>query len=107
MIFGLQRLKGQRVAIKGQGAVEYFVRHSGVPLDVRTFDTEELALAAVANGDADAAWCRRHDPADHASAIHCQIYMSGMLADRPVSLAMLTAPICRFSHQSSTSHSLP
>ena len=53
MIFGLQRLKGQRVAIKGQGAVEYFVRHSGVPLDVRTFDTEELALAAVANGDVD------------------------------------------------------
>ena len=91
MIFGLQRLKGQRVAIKGQGAVEYFVRHSGVPLDVRTFDTEELALAAVANGDADAALgvdvtilpiMRRK--------FSGQIYMSGMLADRPMSLAMLT-----------------
>lgn len=91
MIFGLQRLKGQRVAIKGQGAVEYFVRHSGVPLDVRTFDAEELALAAVANGDADAALgvdvtilpiMRRQ--------FIGQVYMSGMLADRPVSLAMLT-----------------
>ncbi|WP_304589938.1 ATP-binding protein [Burkholderia anthina] len=91
MIFGLQRLKGQRVAIKGQGAVEYFVRHSGVPLDVRTFDTEALALGAVANGDADAALgidvtilpiMRRQFPG--------QIYLSGMLADRPVSLAMLT-----------------
>ena len=91
MIFGLQRLKGQRVAIKGQGAVEYFVRHSGVPLDVRTFDTEELALAAVANGEADAALgidvtilpIKRRQ-------FSGQIYMSGMLADRPVSLAMLT-----------------
>ncbi|RBL67291.1 histidine kinase, partial [Pseudomonas sp. MWU13-2625] len=62
MIFRLHRLKGRRVAIKGHGAVEYFVRHSGVPLDVRTFDTEELALAAVANGDADAAlWLPRLD----------------------------------------------
>ncbi|WDR88171.2 ATP-binding protein [Burkholderia ambifaria] len=91
MIFGLQRLKGRRVAIKGNGAVEYFVRHSGVPLDVRTFDTEELALAAVANGEADAALgidvtilpiMRRQFTG--------QLYMSGMLADRPVSLAMLT-----------------
>lgn len=91
MIFGLQRLKGQRVAIKGQGAVEYFVRHSGVPLDVRAFDTEELALAAVANGEADAALgidvtilpIKRRQFSD-------QLYMSGMLADLPVSLAMLT-----------------
>ncbi|WP_175812896.1 ATP-binding protein [Burkholderia contaminans] len=91
MIFGLQRLKGRRVAIKGHGAVEYFVRHSGVPLHVLTFDTEELALAAVSNGDADAALgvdvtilpiVRRQFTG--------QLYMSGMLADRPVSLAMLT-----------------
>jgi signal transduction histidine kinase len=91
MIFGLQRLKGRRVAIKGRGAVEYFVRHSGVPLEVRTFDTEELALGAVANGEADAALgidvtilpvMRRQFTG--------QLYMSGMLADRPVSLAMLT-----------------
>ncbi|MGS0896108.1 ATP-binding protein [Burkholderia stagnalis] len=91
MIFGLQRLTGRRVAIKGHGAVEYFVRHGGVPLDVLTFDTEELALAAVANGEADAALgidvtilpiMRRQFTG--------QLYMSGMLADRPVSLAMLT-----------------
>ncbi|VWC75928.1 MULTISPECIES: ATP-binding protein [Burkholderia] len=91
MIFGLQRLKGRRVAIKGRGAVEYFVRHSGVPLDVLTFDSEELALGAVANGEADAALgvdvtilpiMRRQFTG--------QLYMSGMLADRPVSLAMLT-----------------
>lgn len=91
MIFGLQRLKGRRVAIKGHGAVEYFVRHSGVPLDVKSFDTEALALAAVANGEADAALgidvtilpiMRRRFTG--------QLYMSGMLADRPVSLAMLT-----------------
>ncbi|MCW3660520.1 cable pilus system hybrid histidine kinase CblS [Burkholderia cenocepacia] len=91
MIFGLQRLKGRRIAIKGRGAVEYFVRHSGVPLHVLTFDSEELALAAVANGEADAALgvdvtilpiMRRQFTG--------QLYMSGMLADRPVSLAMLT-----------------
>ncbi|WP_376712916.1 ATP-binding protein [Burkholderia sp.] len=91
MIFGLQRLKGRRIAIKGHGAVEYFVRHGGVPLSVLTFDTEELALAAVANGEADAALgidvtilpiMRRQFTG--------QLYMSGMLADRPVSLAMLT-----------------
>ncbi len=90
MIFSLQRLKGRRVAIKGHGAVEYFIRHSGVPLDVLTFDTEELALGAVANGEADAALgidvtilpiVRRQFTG--------QLYMSGMLADRPVSLAML------------------
>ncbi|MET3219147.1 UNVERIFIED_ORG: signal transduction histidine kinase/ActR/RegA family two-component response regulator [Burkholderia territorii] len=91
MIFGLRRLKGRRIAIKGHGAVEYFVRHGGVPLDLLTFDTEELALAAVANGDADAALgvditllpiLRRQFVG--------QLYVSGMLADRPVSLAMLT-----------------
>ncbi|MCA7927657.1 response regulator [Burkholderia cepacia] len=91
MIFGLQRLKGRRIAIKGHGAVEYFVRHSGVPLHVLTFDTEELALGAVANGEADAALgidvtilpiVRRQFTG--------QLYMSGMLADRPVSLAMLS-----------------
>ncbi|RQQ09247.1 response regulator [Burkholderia stagnalis] len=91
MIFSLQRLKGRRVAIKGRGAVEYFTRHSGVPLDVLTYDTEALALAAVANGEADAALgvdvtilpiVRRQ--------FFGQLYMSGMLADRPVSLAMLT-----------------
>ncbi|WP_330995681.1 ATP-binding protein [Burkholderia territorii] len=91
MIFNLKRLEGKRVAIKGRGAVEYFTRNSGVMLDVLTFDTEELALAAVANGEADAALgvdvtilpiVRRQFPG--------QLYMSGMLADRPVSLAMLT-----------------
>ncbi len=91
MIFGLQRLKGRRIAIKGHGAVEYFIRHSGVPLDVLTFDTEELALASVAAGEADAALgldvtilpiVRRQFTG--------LLYMSGMLADRPVSLAMLT-----------------
>ncbi|CAM2179723.1 histidine kinase [Burkholderia latens] len=91
MIFALKRLEGRRVAIKGRGAVEYFARHSGVKFDLLTFDTEELALAAVANGDADAALgvdvtilpiVRRRFTG--------QLYMSGMLADRPVSLAMLT-----------------
>lgn len=91
MIFSLQRLKGRRIAIKGRGAVEYFIRHGGVPLDVLTFDSEALALAAVAHGDADAALgvditilpiLRRQFPG--------QLYMSGMLVDRPVSLAMLT-----------------
>ncbi|WP_282959948.1 MULTISPECIES: ATP-binding protein [Burkholderia cepacia complex] len=91
MIFGLHRLKRRRVAIKGRGAVEYFVRHSGVPLDVLPFDTEALALAAVANGEADAALgvdvtilpiVRRKFTG--------QLYISGMLADLPVSLAMLT-----------------
>ncbi|KUY55236.1 ATP-binding protein [Burkholderia sp. RF2-non_BP3] len=91
MVFSLKRLEGRRVAIKGRGAVEYFTRHSGVALDVLTFDTEELALAAVANGEADAALgidvtilplVRRQFPG--------QLYMSGMLADRSVSLAMLT-----------------
>lgn len=91
MIFSLSRLEGRRIAIKGRGAIEYFTRHSGVKLEILTFDSEELALAAVADGEADAALgvdvtmlpiVRRHFPG--------QLYMSGMLADRPVSLAMLT-----------------
>jgi len=91
MTFSLQRLAGKRVAIKGHGAVEYFTRRSGVDLDVLTFDTEALALAAVANGEADAALgidvtilpiLRRQ--------FRGQLYMSGMLADQPVSLAMAT-----------------
>ncbi|MCA8300109.1 response regulator [Burkholderia seminalis] len=91
MIFELQRLQGRRIAIKGHGAVEYFVRHGGVALDVLAFDTEELALAAVANGEADVALgidvtilpiVRRQFAG--------RLYVSGMLADRPVSLAMLT-----------------
>ncbi|WP_306674704.1 ATP-binding protein [Burkholderia cepacia] len=91
MIFSLKRLEGRRVAIKGRGAVEYFARHSAVKFELLTFDTEELALAAVANGEADAALgvdvtilpiVRRRFTG--------QLYMSGMLADRPVSLAMLT-----------------
>lgn len=91
MIFNLKRLEGRRVAIKGHGAIEYFTRHSGVMLDLRTYDNEELALAAVASGEVDAALgvdvtilpiVRRQFPG--------QLYMSGMLADRPVSLSMLT-----------------
>ncbi|WP_279613175.1 transporter substrate-binding domain-containing protein [Burkholderia sp. BCC1630] len=91
MIFSLSRLEGRRIAIKGRGAVEYFTRNSGVKLDILTFDSDELALAAVADGEADAALgvdvtmlpiVRRRFPG--------QLYMSGMLADRPVSLAMLT-----------------
>ncbi|MBY8609085.1 response regulator [Burkholderia arboris] len=91
MIFSLKRLEGRRVAIKGRGAVEYFTRHSSVMLDIQTYESEEEALAAVASGAADAALgvdvtilpiVRRQFPG--------KLYMSGMLADRPVSLAMLT-----------------
>ena len=88
MIFALRALEGRRVAVKWCGAVEYFIRHSGVPLDVLTFDAEALALA---NGEADAALgvdvsilpiVRRQ--------FFGRRYMSGVLADRTVSLAMPT-----------------
>ncbi|WP_080418145.1 ATP-binding protein [Burkholderia ubonensis] len=91
MIFSLQRLEGKRVAIKGRGAVEYFTRHSGVNLDVRTFDSEELALAAVARGEADAALGVDVTMLPIVRSRYLgQLFMSGMLADRPVSLAMIT-----------------
>ncbi|WP_081055077.1 ATP-binding protein [Burkholderia diffusa] len=91
MIFSLQRLEGKRVAIKGNGAVEYFTRHSGVNLDVLTFDSEEGALAAVAAGEADAALGVDVTMLPIVRSRYLgQLFMSGMLADRPVSLAMIT-----------------
>ncbi|WP_081070862.1 ATP-binding protein [Burkholderia territorii] len=91
MIFSLHRLEGRRVAIKGNGAVEYFTRHSGVPLDVLTFDSEEDALAAVAAGEADAALGVDVTMLPIVRSRYLgQLFMSGMLADRPVSLAMIT-----------------
>ncbi|WP_081057494.1 ATP-binding protein [Burkholderia diffusa] len=91
MIFSLQRLEGRRVAIKGNGAVEYFTRHSGVNLDVLTFDSEEHALAAVAAGEADAALGVDVTMLPIVRSRYLgQLFMSGMLADRPVSLAMIT-----------------
>ncbi|WP_080415615.1 ATP-binding protein [Burkholderia ubonensis] len=91
MIFSLQRLEGRRVAIKGNGAVEYFTRHSGVPLDVLTFESEERALAAVAAGEADAALGVDVTMLPIVRSRYLgQLFMSGMLADRPVSLAMIT-----------------
>lgn len=91
MIFSLQRLEGRRVAIKGNGAVEYFTRHSGVPLDVLTFDSEAGALAAVAAGEADAALGVDVTMLPIVRSRYLgQLFMSGMLADRPVSLAMIT-----------------
>ncbi|WP_197416270.1 ATP-binding protein [Burkholderia latens] len=91
MVFCLRRLEGKRVAIKGRGAVEYFTRHSGVNLDVQTFDSEELALAAVARGEADAALGVDVTMLPIVRSRYLgQLFMSGMLADRPVSLAMIT-----------------
>ncbi|WP_419469031.1 histidine kinase dimerization/phospho-acceptor domain-containing protein, partial [Burkholderia diffusa] len=60
-------------------------------LDVLTFDSEEGALAAVAAGEADAALGVDVTMLPIVRSRYLsQLFMSGMLADRPVSLAMIT-----------------
>jgi len=89
MIFNLQRLEGRHVAIKGLGAVEYYMRHSCEKCDILTFDSDELALAAVSAGKADVALGVDITILPIVrSQYHGQLFMSGMIADRPFSLAM-------------------
>ncbi|MGU7811208.1 hypothetical protein [Burkholderia sp. AW49-1] len=70
----------------GGVAVDYFTRQSGVKLDILAFDSEELARAAVA----DAALGTDVTMLPIVRRVPRQLYISGMLEERPVSLAMLT-----------------
>ncbi|MGZ2746307.1 ATP-binding protein [Burkholderia stagnalis] len=86
-----QNLAGLRIAIKGGGALEAAIRHGDIPVTLLTYDDESTALAAVANGDADAAvgadmsilpLMRRQ--------FHDQLFVAGGLPDGQYALAMAT-----------------
>ncbi|KWH08459.1 hypothetical protein WT59_21845 [Burkholderia territorii] len=51
----LNELSKQRVALRGRGGMEYFVRKTNPSIEVVPFDTEEQALEAVLTKKADAA----------------------------------------------------
>ncbi|MDR2297604.1 MAG: response regulator [Comamonas sp.] len=55
LLVDARNLAGQRIAIKGGGAVEAAIRHGDIPVSLLTYDDERDALAAVADGIADAA----------------------------------------------------
>jgi len=86
-----RNLAGRRIAIKGNGGLEYAIRQSGLPVTLLTYDDERDALAAVANGSADVAigpdmsilpLLRRQ--------FEGELFVSGGLPDRPYALAMAT-----------------
>lgn len=55
LLVDARNLAGRRIAIKGGGAVEAAIRHGDIPVSLLTYDDESDALAAVADGIADAA----------------------------------------------------
>ena len=86
-----RNLAGRRIAIKGNGGLEYAIRQSGIPVTLMTYDDERDALAAVADGKADVAvgpdmsilpLLRRQ--------FEGELFVSGGLPDRPYALAMAT-----------------
>ncbi|UEP49799.1 response regulator [Burkholderia ambifaria] len=86
-----RNLAGRRIAIKGNGELEYAIRNSGLPVTLMTYDDERDALAAVADGKADVAvgpdmsilpLLRRQ--------FEGELFVSGGLPDRPYALAMAT-----------------
>ncbi|WGS44795.1 ATP-binding protein [Burkholderia sp. JSH-S8] len=86
-----QNLAGRRIAIKGGGALEAAIRHGDIPVTLQTYDDESTALAAVANGEADAAvgadmsilpLMRRQ--------FHDKLFVAGGLPDGQYALAMAT-----------------
>lgn len=55
LLVDVRNLAGRRIAIKGGGALETAIRQGDIPVVLLTYDEERDALAAVANGKADAA----------------------------------------------------
>lgn len=91
VMFDLQELKGQRVALKGQGGLEFLVRQAHPSIKVLPFDTHEEALEALANGEAEAALgldatilpiMRRQ--------FYGRLYLSGSVAYHPIALSLAT-----------------
>ncbi len=86
-----RNLANKRVAIKGNGALEYGIRQSGIPVTLLTYDNERDALTAVVDGKADVAigpdmsilpLLRRQ--------FQGELFLSGGLPDRPYALALAT-----------------
>ncbi|WP_081069264.1 ATP-binding protein [Burkholderia diffusa] len=91
IVSSLSELGKQRVALRGRGGLEYFVRTTAPNIEVLPFDTEEEALEAVMAGDADAALgvdttvlplLRRK--------FYGRLYQTGVLIKRTAPLSMAT-----------------
>jgi signal transduction histidine kinase/CheY-like chemotaxis protein len=55
VMFDLEDLAGKRVALKGQGGLEYMVRQKYPSIELLPYTTNEGALQAIVDGEADAA----------------------------------------------------
>ena len=86
-----RNLAGKRIAIKGNGGLEYAIRQSGLPVTLLTYDDEQDALTAVVDGNADVALgtdisimplLRRQ--------FLGRLFLAGGLPDRPYALALAT-----------------
>jgi two-component system sensor histidine kinase EvgS len=91
VMFDLEDLRGKRLALKGQGGLEYLVRQRYPSIKVLPFDTHEEALQTLLDGKADAAIgldatilpvVRRK--------FYGRLHVSGAVAYYPVALSMVT-----------------
>ncbi|WP_323122354.1 ATP-binding protein [Burkholderia alba] len=91
MILDLQRLSGQRVALKRDGGIEYFLRNTYPDIRIIPFPDETAALEAVRDGRADAALGVDASllPSVRRQFTN-QLFLSGMVANRSVSVSMVT-----------------
>lgn len=91
LFVSFRSLSGRRIAIKGNGALEYAIRQSGISVTLITYNDERDALEALVDGQADVAigtdisilpLLRRQ--------FQGQLFLTGGLPDRPYALSMAT-----------------
>jgi signal transduction histidine kinase/DNA-binding NarL/FixJ family response regulator len=91
VMFDLEGLAGKRVSLKGQGGLEYLVRQKYPTIELLPYATNEKALEAVVDGDADAAIGLE---ATMLPVVRRQYYgrlhVSGSVAYHPIALSIAT-----------------
>ncbi|WP_175854178.1 ATP-binding protein [Burkholderia anthina] len=86
-----RNLAGRRIAVKGGGAVEAAIRHGDIPVSLLTYDDDRDALAAVANGNADAAIGTDVSLLPLVQRqFRDKLFVSGGLPDSPYALSLAT-----------------
>lgn len=91
VMFDLEDLAGKRVSLKGRGGLEYLVRQKYPSIELLPYTTNEKALEAIVDGDADAAIGL---DATMLPVVRRQYYgrlhVSGNVAYYPIALSMAT-----------------
>lgn len=87
------RLEGQRVAVKGGGGYERYLRRNYPGIELLLLNDPEAALAAVDNGSADAAigMDQALRPLVRRKYLD-QLHLSGVISDMPAVIAMGISP---------------